>query len=159
LAVSNGTAGGAEVDHGKQYSLQFIHVRQVWRLGLAANYNDAAAGAKSAFGLFGGLRTGPIAWLAEADLGKAESIPGGPQRVSGLLEANWMPRRGHNIKVTGELYDPNRDVSNDQQTRWSLVYEYTPIQFVQLRAGVRYSDGIPQAPSQHGQLYFIQLHG
>jgi hypothetical protein len=33
------------------------------------------------------------------------------------------------------------------------------LQFVQLRAGVRYSDGIPQLDSEHTRLYFIGLHG
>jgi hypothetical protein len=39
------------------------------------------------------------------------------------------------------------------------VYELTPIPFVQLHAGVRHSDGIPQDPSQHAKLAFIELHG
>ena len=36
LAISNGTAGGPEVDHGKQFSSQLIYVENMWRLGLAA---------------------------------------------------------------------------------------------------------------------------
>ncbi len=50
-------------------------------------------------------------------------------------------------------------MAHDQQTRWSLLYELTPVQFVQLRAGVRYSDGIRQLASEHTRLYFLQLHG
>jgi hypothetical protein len=160
FAVSNGTAGGSEVDHGKQFSGQLIHVQSIWRVGLAANYNDAQVGAKSSYGLFGGLRTGPISWLAEADLVDDKSIlNGGGKGTTGLLEANWMPARGHNLKITAEYYDPNRDVANDARTRWSLVYEYTPIQFLQLRGGVRYSDGIPQLNSEHTKLGFVELHG
>ena len=76
-----------------------------------------------------------------------------------LVEANWALARGHNLKITGEYLDPNRRVAHDAQTRWSLLYELTPVQFVQLRAGVRYSDGIPQLDSEHARLYFIELHG
>ena len=160
FAVSNGTGGGAEVDHGKQYSGQLIHVQSIWRVGLAANYNDAAAGAKSAYGVFGGLRTGPISWLGEADLVDDKSFAnGGRKMATGLIEANWMPARGHNLKVTAEYFDPNRNVDNDAQTRWSFIYEYTPIQFLQLRGGLRYSDGIPQDPQEHTRIYFVQLHG
>jgi hypothetical protein len=160
LAVSNGTAGGPEVDHGKQYSFNIVHVQSIWRLGLAANLNSAAAGDKTAFGLFGGLRTGPIVWLGEADLIDDKSIAHDAGKMwAGLLEANWMPAQGHNIKVTAEYLDPNRNVANDAQTRWSLLYEYTPIQYVQLRTGVRYGDGIPQLPIQHTRQYFIELHG
>src|ERR1700716_1733443 len=66
LAASNGTAGGAGTSNGKQSSAQLVWVDARWRLGAAANYNNAAAGRKSAGGLFGGLKTGPIAWLGEA---------------------------------------------------------------------------------------------
>jgi len=40
-------------------------------------------------------------------------------------------------------------VGHGEQTRWSFVYELTPVQFVQLRGGARLSDGIPQAPLEH----------
>ena len=159
LAVSNGTAGGSEVDHTKQYSTQLIFVQSIWRLGLAGNFNNAAVGNKTAAGLFGGLRTGPISWLGEIDFIHDQSLPGGARQVTGLLEANWMPARGHNLKVTAEYFDPSRAVANDAQTRWSLVYEYTPIQFLQLRGGIRYSDGIPQQPLEHTRIYFVELHG
>ena len=39
------------------------------------------------------------------------------------------------------------------------MYELTPIQFAQVRAGVRYYDGIPQIDTQHTKQYFIELHG
>ncbi len=70
-----------------------------------------------------------------------------------------MPARGHNLKLTAEYLDPNRDVSNDAQTRYSFVYEYTPFQFLQLRGGIRYGDGIPQIPTERTKSYFVQLHG
>jgi hypothetical protein len=160
FAVSNGTAGGPEVDHGKQYSFNLAHVQSIWRVGVAANLNSAAAGDKTSFGLFGGLRTGPIVWLGEADVIDDKSFPTDSGKMwAGLLEADWLIRRGHNLKVTAEYADPNRNVPNDAQTRWSLVYEYTPIQFVQIRAGFRYGDGIPQLPIQHTRVGFLELHG
>lgn len=161
LALSNGTAGGAGTSNGKQSSAQLIWVDAAWRLGAAANYNHAAAaGSKSAWGLFGGLKTGPIAWLGEADLVDDRSLPnGGVKMLAALVEANWAFARGHNLKITAEYLDPNRRVAHDGQTRWSLLYELTPVQFVQLRAGVRYSDGIPQLDTQHSRRYFVQLHG
>jgi hypothetical protein len=161
LALSNGTAGGAGTSHGKQSSTQLTFVEAGWRLGAGANYNHAdAGGARSAVALFGGLRTGPVTWLGEADLIDDRSLPGGDVKMlATLAEGNWSPVRGHNIKVTAEYLDPNRHVANGQRTRWSALYEATPIQFVQLRAGVRYSDGIPQLPAEHTRLYFLELHG
>jgi len=160
LAVSNGTAGGPAHSAGKQFSGQLSYVQPVWRVGLAANTNDQSAGPKNALAVFGGLRTGPISWLGQAELTDDESIPNGQGKMfATLLEANWLIARGNNLKLTDEFLNPNRAVPNGEQTRWSLVYELTPIQFVQIRAGFRYSDGIPQDPAEHTRLYFIELHG
>jgi hypothetical protein len=160
LAVSNGTAGAPENDTGKQYSLQGQFVQSRYRLGLAANFNDAKAGSTQAYGAFGGFRTGPVAWLGELDY-VIDEMPIGPdrKRVAGLVEADWRIRQGHNLKLTAEGFDPNHDVSHDNQARWSLVYEYTPIQFLQLRGGTRYYDGIPQNDLQNRRFYFLELHG
>jgi hypothetical protein len=166
LALSNGTAGGAGSSNGRQSSAQLAWVEGAWRLGAAANYNDAAAsGSRAAYGVFGGLRTGAIAWLAEVDLVDDRSLSdtaaggSGVRSLAALAECNWTLARGHNLKLTAEYLDPNRRVANDQQTRWSVVYEFTPVQFLQLRAGVRYNDGIPQLDAEHARLYFLQLHG
>ena len=164
LAVSNGTASGATKSNGKQESLQLQYVESRWRAGVAANFNDSAGdGSRDAFAVFGGLKTGPIAWLAQAEVVNDHSLPAGPgngsRKLATLLEGNYSPARGHNIKVTYEYMDPDREVSNDQQTRWSFVYELTPIQFLQLRFGARLNDGIPQLPAEHLKTYFVQLHG
>jgi hypothetical protein len=160
LAVSNGTAGGAVSSPGKQTSGQLIYVESVWRVGVATNFNAQSGGAKSAYGIFGGLRTGPISWLAQAEITNDQSIVNGQGRqLATLLEANWLITRGNNLKITDELLNPNRAVSNAEVTRWSLVYEFTPIQFAQIRTGFRWNDGIPQDNAEHGRLYFVELHG
>ena len=160
LAVSNGTAGGAVSSNGKQYSTQLAYVESVWRVGVAANRNDQSAGAKNAFGVFGGLRTGPVSWLAQAETTDDQSIAAGQgKQLATLLEADWLITRGHNLKITDEFLNPNRAVPNGEETRWSLVYEFTPIQFAQVRAGFRWNDGIPQDDAEHGRLYFLELHG
>ena len=129
--------------NGKQTSAQLAFVDSLWRLGLAANFNAQPGDAKSAYGIFGGLRTGPISWLAQAEITDDQSIPNDQgKQLAALLEANWLIARGNNLKITGEFLNPNRAVPNGEETRWSLVYELTPIQFVQLRAGFRWNDGI-----------------
>jgi hypothetical protein len=159
LAVSNGTAGGATTDNGKQYSSQLMWVDSLWRVGTAANFNNKSTGNKSAGALFGGLRTGPVEWLAQGELIDDKSFPNGGRRTAAsLLEADWLVAKGNNLKITSEFLDPNRSVANDAQTRWSVVYEYTPIQFAQIRGGVRYQDGPPQIDTEHTKLYFVELH-
>jgi hypothetical protein len=164
LALSNGTAGGPTTSNGKQTSGQLAWVQNLWRLGVAANVNDSSSsGSRTAYALFGGLKTGPVAWLGQAELiddkSQTSVTASGQKQLGGLLEADYAPARGHNIKVTAEYLDPNREVPNNQTSRWSLVYEYTPIQFVQLRGGFRYNDGIPQLPAENLKLYFVELHG
>jgi hypothetical protein len=160
LAVSNGTAGGAVSGDGKQYSTQLAFVESAWRVGVAANRNDQSGGAKTAYGVFGGVRTGPVSWLAQAEVTDDRSIADGQGRqLATLLEANWLITRGHNLKITDEFLNPDRGVPNGEETRWSLVYEFTPIQFAQIRAGFRWNDGIPQDDAEHARLYFLELHG
>jgi hypothetical protein len=160
MAVTNGTAGGSTSSTGKQTSTQLAYVESVWRVGIAANYNAQSIGAKRAYGIFGGLRTGPISWLAQAEITDDQSIANNQgKQLATLLEANWLIARGNNLKITNEFLNPNREVPNGEQTRWSLVYELTPIQFVQVRTGFRWNDGIPQDNSQHQRLYFVELHG
>ena len=159
-ALSNGAGGGTETDTGKQLSLQGAYVQSRWRLGVGGNYNDSELGDRAAVALFAGVRTGPISWLAEADSIEDEQLNGDSrERLAGLVEGNWRIAQGHNLKFTAESLDPNRDIDEDDQARYSAVYEWTPIQFLQLRGGARVYDGIPQSDLQNRRLYFLELHG
>jgi hypothetical protein len=159
LAASNGTAGGPEVDKGKQWSLRSEYVTGRWRSGASFNYNDFDTGSRRMENVFGGLRTGPVGWLAELDF-ITEKSPGLTRhRAAALLEANWSVHKGHNLKIAGEYFDPNRNAGRDQQTRWSAVWEYTPLPFVQLRAGARNYDDLRDIPFLNQRILFLQLNG
>jgi hypothetical protein len=163
FAASNGTLGGAEVDRGKQFSLQTEYVQDMWRLGVAGNFNDAAVGDRAAVGVFAGLRTGSVSWLAEFDALEDRSLipTAGRKRRSSvwLVEGNWRIQQGHNLKLTAENLDTDRDIVQNRQSRVSAVYEYAPIQYLQLRGGLRHFDGPPQFPAQNRRLYFLEMHG
>ena len=159
LALTNGSGGGSETDQGKQYSERAEYVASLWRFGGSADFNDLDAGDRTLAGLFAGLKTGPIAWLAEADYVTDDSLgTSGRDQWVGLLEANWRFAPGHNLKATAEYFEPDVDVDEDEQNRWSLVWEYVPIQFVQVRVGVRSYDGIPQNDLQNRTAAFAQLN-
>jgi hypothetical protein len=158
-AVTNGTSGAPELDRGKQWSLRSEYTQAGWRAGASFNLNDFDAGSRRMLGGFLGLRTGPIAWLAELDH-ITDSTSGLRRRQwAGLVEANWMLRKGHNLKLTTEYFDPDRGTADDRQTRVSLLWEYTPLPFVQLRAGLRSHDDDPGIAFQNRRLVFVQLHG
>lgn len=134
---------------------------QPWgRLGASTAQVQSSAGNRQAYGFYGGTTTGPVAWLGELDLVSDSGYPEGRRRlVAGLLEANWLMRQGHNLKIGGEYFDPDTRVSNDHKVRYSLVYEYTPIAFLQLRGGVRHYGGIPQNKFDNRRQTFVELHG
>ena len=160
LAITNGNNGGAETDRGKQWSLHATHVHPVWRIGISANYNDGEGDADRLMGnVYLGLRTGPLAWLAEYDEIDDKTVVAGrlKQRL-GLIEANYALAAGHNVKLSYEYFDPDTAVDEDQRNRTSLVWEYTPLPFTQLRVGYRHSDGIPQNDLQNVKEGFLQLH-
>ena len=106
------------------------------------------------------MKTGPVSWLGEIDYIDDDALgPTGRKQWISFLEANWWIRRGHNLKFTYGWFEPDDDVDEDERARYSLVYEYFPFAYMQLRAGVRSNDGIPQNDAQNSDTAFIQLHG
>ncbi|HEY2781327.1 MAG TPA: hypothetical protein VGI90_11155 [Steroidobacteraceae bacterium] len=152
--ISNATAGS-----GYQVTTQVSYTKPIWRIGVSGSSTQSNAGDRHMGGLFAGLKTGPIAWLAEGDIVHDDSFPGGRTLAVGLLEGDLKIAKGHNLKLTAEYSDPDRSVRNDQQTRYSVVYEYTPLPFLQLRAGYRHYFGIPQNNQDNQQLVLFELHG
>ena len=160
VALSNGAGGGTETDKGKQVSILATYVRNLWRVGFSFNNNESDVGDRRMQNVFAGLKTGPVAWLFEVDL-IDDDLPGGAERtaIAGLAEANWMVRQGHNVKVSYDYFDPDDDISEDHQVRWSLLWEYSPVQFLQGRVGARRYDGIPGDNFQNRDEAFVELHG
>jgi hypothetical protein len=156
--ASNATSS-ANTGSGYQVTSQVVYTKPIWRLGLAGSFTQSNIGDRRVGGLFAGLKTGPIAWLAEADLVHDDSFPGGRTLASGLLEGDWHFLKGHNLKLTAEYSDPDRSIRQDQQTRYSILYEYTPLPFLQFRAGYRHYFGIPQNNAENQQLLLFELHG
>jgi hypothetical protein len=159
IAITNGTANTG-TGSGHQVTGQAVWVKPWGRIGAAAAFTTSNAGNRRVVGAFGGLRTGPLVWLGEADLVQDDGFPEGRRTlVAGLGEVDWGIRRGHNLKMTIESFDPDRNVREDQKARYSLVYEYTPLPFVQLRFGARRYLGIPQNDLDNRTLMFVEIHG
>lgn len=158
LVSSNGP-GNVGPTSGRQLTAQAVWVQPDWRVGLVAAHTRSSAGNRLASGVFGGLRTGPLAWLGEIDFVGDSAYPEGRRRLLAALgELNWAVLPGHNLKFTSELFDPDRQVSNDHKVRHSLLYELTPVPFVQLRAGYRRNGGIPQNNVDNRRTLFLELH-
>jgi hypothetical protein len=159
LDETNVPASGSGEKPGHQTTIQSVFVQPVWRLGGAASFTQSDVGNRRVVGLFAGLKTGPVAWLGEIDRVHDDSFPGGRTLDGGLIEADWRVLRGHNLKLTAESLDPDRAVRQNREARYSIVYEYTPMSFLQFRAGYRRYRGIPQSDVENQRLSFVELHG
>lgn len=159
FAITNGTAGEGSAPGKDQFSLSASYVLPRWRVGASANINEDPLGDREMLGIFGGTRTGPISWLAEVDWIR-DDIPGGgrTETYATLVEGNWRIRQGHNLKFTYEFLDPTDRTSEDEQERYSLVWEYSPLQLVQSRIGFRAYNGVPQFPFTNRDELFAELH-
>jgi hypothetical protein len=153
FAVIEGESGSDD-----QLSGSAVYVQPRWRIGASLNTSEDSFGDRTMQSVFGGLKTGPINWLAELSLINDSAPAGDNDSYATLLEGNWRLRKGHNLKVGYEFLEPNEDRDEDQQERYSLVWEYNPIQFVQSRVGVRRYNGIPNIASSNRDELFAELH-
>lgn len=160
LSITNGAGGGPETDAGKQTTLTAQLVRPLWRVGTSTSHNNSDLGDRTMYALFAGLKTGPVAWLAEVDAIKNEGAGSAELKsTASFLEANWQVLKGHNIKGSYDYFDPDNELNDDGQARFSLLWEYSPFQYLQTRAGARAYDGVPEVDRQNREEYFVELHG
>ena len=159
VAATNGTAGAGSAPGKSQVSLSATYVRPRWRAGASVNRNRDPFGDRDMQGVFGGVKTGPVTWLGEIDfITDNRPISGSDKEFATLFEADWRIAKGHNLKVGVEFLDPNNHTSNDRQQRHSVVWEYAPMQLLQVRAGVRSYDGISAQPFTNRNETFVEAH-
>lgn len=154
VAVTNGSAG----DSPQRTSFRGAYISSRWQIGASYNFDNAALGDRTMSGVFAGFRTGPVTWLVELDFITDETPTGDRDMIVSLLEANWRLAKGHNLKVTYEVFDPDDAVADDEQERLSLVWEYSPMQMLQPRIGVRLYDGVSGNDLQNRNEFFAELH-
>lgn len=159
--VANGTSQATNNDDSFLYGVRVEHLFNNFRLGTSAIVNDGD-NQVNMFNIYGGMQWNDFTFLAEVDYLTLTnpndfSLPDIKQLIS-LAEVNYQWKAGWNIKLTAEYFDPDKDINEDEQTRYSLIGEYTPISNIQLRAGLRLKQDIPQRPQQNVDLLFIQSH-
>jgi hypothetical protein len=159
IAATNGTAGSGSAPGRDQLSLSASYVQPRWRVGGSYNLNEDPLGDREMQALFAGFRTGRIAWLAELDFIKDDIPTMGSQEIyATLLEGNWRFARGHNLKVSYEFLDPSDASGDDEQERYSIVWEHAPIQLLQARVGFRAYNGVPAQFLTNRNELFAELH-
>lgn len=155
LAATNGAGGASERDDGKLLSGRFAFVHPHGQLGLSAYNNNTDTVDRTMFGIFAGFNTGPLSWLLEYDWIEDENGVDEEQSAA-LIEANWLLAKGHNLKIT--LESQNFDGVVEDRSRGSLVYEYFPWTFAQIRIGLRVRDSDDLNEFYSSEEAFLQLH-
>jgi hypothetical protein len=160
VAVTNGNVGAAENNSGKLASAVVSYTTGGYRLGLSASRNTGDGIRRDVYGIFGGLRLGPIGLLGEADLVEDRLPEVAPRRqFLGFVEGDLALRLGLNAKVTYGYHDRNRDVPEDQRIRWRFGLEAFPNPFLQVSGFYVLDQDIPQATADLDRVFLeLRLH-
>jgi len=154
-ALTNGTGASTENNGGKQLTASAAYVDKGYRIGGSYTTGKNGQGVEtSMWGINGGAQFGRIGILAEIDFIDNSTVE---QQIA-LAELNFLVSRGNNVKFSYEYHDPDEAIFENALERYSLVYEPFLNQFLQLRAGVRESKGIPQNPGLNDTYSFLELH-
>lgn len=159
--ITNGTSSVVNNDNKFQFGVRAEYFLDELRVGGAIVFNDGDEVDKNIFSLFAGYHWNKVTLIGEVDLIEHKNNNGNLEDITelvGLIEFNYEAKPGHNIKLTSEYYDPDDNLSEDQRTRNSLIYEYTPFSNIQLRFGYRDRDAPPQFPQQNLEKLFVQTH-
>jgi hypothetical protein len=157
--VTNGTSAVSNNDDNFQYGVRAEKIFSNFRIGSTAVLNTADDADRQLFNLYGGIHWGDFTFLGEVDWITTERATGSDlNQLVGLIEVNYQWMQGLNFKLTGEYFDPDNDIDENHENRVSLVAEYTPISNLQLRTGIRISEGIPQQPQRSTEKFFLQAH-
>lgn len=155
LSLTNGSGGGSETNDGKMVAFRANWLGALGQLGVNAAYNDGDGAERTLLGVTAGLNTGPLAWLLAYDHIDDQLDVGPDEQLDvALVELNWWIVRGHNLKLSTEWQSADGGGDRD---RVSLVWEYFPFSYTQLRVGFR-SQRSDRLPFAEGEEYFVQAH-
>ena len=163
FAITNGTGGSNNDDTSFQFVSRGEFVINHFRVGASVILNDAEAGAQTVFGVFGGFNVYDFNVIGEFNTVEDESTPnaldnGNLIKQAALFEINRQVVKGYNVKLTLEYFDPDTELDEDYRSRTSFLVEATPWASVQIRAGVRIGEDIPQNLTGSYTEGFMQLH-
>ncbi len=160
VAVSDGTAGAAEDNDGKQMTSTLAIVRRHFRLGGSASRNQGSGLARrDVVGGFGGFAAGRLTLLGELDRITERSASGlALRQLAGYVEGDFLATTGVNAKVTYGYFDKNLDLAEDQRVRLRFGLELFPNGFVRV-AGFYTADlWIPQAKTPDRLSLELHVH-
>ena len=157
--VTNGTGSTSNNDDRFLYGVKAEKLFGSYRVGGTAVYNDSDSESQTLFNLYAGWTWQDITVLSEVDyIVNERQESRDVNQLVGLFEINYQWMQGLNLKFTSEYLDPDIDISDNQESKFSFVTEYAPISNLQLRLGIRIAESIPQLEDRSNEKFFLQTH-
>lgn len=104
-----------------------------------------ASTTENLYGGFGGVGYGPLAVFGELDWINTRSDAGSQTGLASYLEANYLIVQGIDLKLAYDFYDPDLDVKDGSQSRYSVGVEFFPLSGVEVRLLYRF---VREEPSE-----------
>lgn len=120
----------------------FLQVNDNRTWGFASGLPAETRGDRTAFGAYGSVNLWRLTWLFEYDFVKNDLAGGGGDfdEFVSFNELNLLAYKGATLKIRYETLDPNRDVGDDESTRYTAGLELHPFAFTELDFQYRYSE-------------------
>jgi hypothetical protein len=120
----------------------FLRVIDNRNWGFASGLTEETLGDRTAYGGYGSVNLWRLTWLFEYDLVKNDLAEGGRDfdELISFNELNMPVFKGTTFKVRYETLDPNRDIKDDELTRYMAGLELHLFTFTELDLQYRYTD-------------------
>jgi hypothetical protein len=106
------------------------------------------------YGGFLGFGVGNFTLIGEYDI--AQNLTADKVNANALMvKANYLVVKGLEAVVRYDRFDPNKDVTNDELSRWILGLEFFPYSFIELRPQYRIQ---MENPSIDNNSFVLQFH-
>lgn len=128
----------------------FLQVSDNRTWGFASGLDPETRGDRTAFGGYGSVNLWRLTWLFEYDLVQNDLAGGGGDfdELISFNELNFLAFGGTTFKIRYETLDPNRDLKDDESTRYLAGLEFHPFAFTELDLQYRYNDTPQEKYSQ-----------
>ncbi len=164
-AVVSVTNGGSDPGGGraKRYAANVAYLRpgvpllHTVLVGGSVARNDLSR--QTFYGAYVGTSPWRLTLLAEADFIRDEAESGKPvDRAAAHAEVDWLVVDWLNARLAYDYYDPDRDVKQDHQDRFTLGLEPFLSRFLQIRLSYVVANGIPQRPQDSSAELRAEVH-
>jgi len=158
-AVTNGTAGSADNNTGKQVVGNVTFVQDAFRIGVSGSYNPSPQGNKNSGALWAGLRIKKAVLLGEADIIHEDVDPTHSRnQMVAYSELDYPIIEGWNFKIGYEYFDPDTGIAENQRDRVLIGVEPFIVPFLQMSVFYRFNQSIPQNKAQNADELTFRIH-